>query len=116
MRNIEFRAWRESSQQMMPSNTLMQLMQLWSIAGGLANPDGVKWMQFTGLIDKNGAKIFECDLVKHENGIAQVTYNDEIAAFDFNLSDCVVCQEAGVFGGDMEVIGNIFQNADLLED
>lgn len=63
-------------------------------------------MQFTGLLDKNGTKIFEGDIVNenhHESPSFVVEYNDGVFV------------PFGDFRSDIfYVIGNIYQNPELL--
>ncbi len=84
--------------------------------------------QYTGLTDKNGKKIFEGDIVDYEDEApGQYEYHDSLIinrgvieysegcfywtnAVNANLQDSVY---KGV--ADCEVIGNIFDNRDLLE-
>ena len=94
------------------------------------NPDTVG--QYTGLKDKNGTKIFEGDMIK--------PFNDEIdkMVVEFNLGQFLLClygergymaecgwEESGIYccfeaeplssyGDDIEVIGNIHDNPELL--
>jgi uncharacterized phage protein (TIGR01671 family) len=72
--------------------------------------------QYIGLRDKNKIEIYEGDIVTHRNGIQEVTYIEELYAFDMCVTNCVVDQEAGCVNSDgVEVIGNIFDNPDLLK-
>lgn len=82
--------------------------------------DKYKLMQSTGLKDINGVEIFEGDLVEHEDNInghwetfeaCEVVYDKDCAQFCFK-------DDAGNFLTDyrnLNVIGNIYENPDLLE-
>lgn len=84
-------------------------------------PD-IELMQYTGLSDKNGKNIYEGDLLKNKSGrIAVVIWHDLAAQFD--------CEVVVIASGDncdgfknihwgryIEVIGNIYENPELIKE
>ena len=94
--------------------------------------------QYTGLKDKNGKKIFEGDIISadyypfiedgKQNYVGIVTFYDDICSFQYELQ-CVNKDKRGISNGineefepnddlileDFEVIGNIFDNPELLK-
>lgn len=75
--------------------------------------------QYTGLTDKNGKKVFEGDIVKNEYRKGQYQYFK--IAYDTRVYCWQVENKYGMLGflynviGDLEVIGNIHDNKELLE-
>ena len=79
-------------------------------------------MQSTGLKDKNGVEIYEGDIVKplgFASWIGVVAYSKENAAYilddhnnDFRKGENIYLSE---FAEGLEIIGNIYENPELLE-
>ena len=77
--------------------------------------DRVIFMQCTGMKDKNGKLIYEGDVIKRANAMNQqyiIAWNDKgfWSASEHALSFCVE-----TIMKDYEVIGNIYENPELLE-
>ncbi|MDO8226126.1 YopX family protein [Bacillus cabrialesii] len=88
------------------------------------NPDDEPFylMQYTGLKDKNGRDIYEGDVVKFksaycENKIikAVVKFKDSLGSFVFNMGDDQGFWRMDASIREIEVIGNIYENPELLE-
>ena len=129
MREIKFRAWQEKSSLVYESK-----MYSWDeLKGtdytlGCFEYEGIVFMQFTGLKDKNGVEIYEGDIVKGqritkawgkrpektEYLIFEVYWDEEWRGFKV---DYPKMKWSGYLGIDMpyEVIGNIYQNPELLK-
>ncbi|EAA0076212.1 hypothetical protein ACEXFN_001640 [Listeria monocytogenes] len=140
MREIGFRAFVKSKKKMLPVTDLcFNETEAVGVSGcGNAkctlcvdwyNFDDVVLMQYTGLKDKNGKKIFEGDIVAFSEDDfhvfnSQVEYfsEDGYPAFDIKVPstyyfDSNVFSEVSMSGlYEIEVIGNIHENPELLEE
>lgn len=124
----KFRAWDRLTDKMFPVGIIDCSIQVVYIeeSNGLdscRNSDEVELMQFTGLKDKNGKEVFEGDIIKDsEDFIAQVVYDKEYAGFGlnyqpFDLTDglSVTFEELkNEYQNTFEIIGNIYENPELL--
>ena len=128
-REIKFRVWDHNTDTMMiPDNFEFYDGKIgWIDAGQEAGPesgndgypDQFEIMQYTGLHDKNGREIYEGDIVdiglENQDGklvLAPVIYWEYIAGYVLDNGGNGIWQR---LTKDCKVIGNIYENPDLLE-
>ena len=112
MKELKFRAWdgKKMIEDVIPVSET-DVVELFEYEHQVTEVEAVE--QYTGLEDKNGKEIYEGDLVAYEkNNIASVRF--EYGGFypfvePYNDFGCPS-------GKEVEVIGNIHENADLLEE
>lgn len=70
-------------------------------------------MQSTGLRDKNGKEIYEGDIFSDEDGTFHVWWNEKVGVWAISDSDGVA-EWLGDYNESYEIIGNIYENPELL--
>lgn len=75
--------------------------------------------QYTGVIDKNGKKVFEGDVVEYDGSCGEIVFVERRGAFMSNEKDMYGewLSNLPQYGtGIVEIIGNIYDNKEILED
>jgi len=118
-RVIKFRAW-DSEQKVMVDTPWIGPDGSWADSltfGAMKHSGKSGLMQFTGLLDKNGKEIYEGDLIKHPE--YEEPLEVDFALGSFGMSHLGTNRYADelfhdVVFGTIEVIGNIYENPELL--
>jgi uncharacterized phage protein (TIGR01671 family) len=111
MREIKFRAWDTRFNDMHYYPEIHQ----WNL--NMPDLEEITLMQYTGIKDKNGKEIYEGDIVKCDG------YYEDIYVCKYGRASFVLGVQQGNFGlsivmqdsYQMEIIGNIYENPELLK-
>lgn len=109
MRELRFRAWDRGKKKMSKPFDFTQFCnECGGIAGGDFQFDECDFIQYTGLKDKNGKEIYEGDIVRQPS----TEFTTSVSNMDG--TGCFPFTEYPVEG--FEVIGNIYENPELLDN
>jgi len=124
-REIKFRAWSKVANKIATVNAILTdsvLLETADGKSGSSDLSNVILMQYTGLKDKNGAEIWEGDVVVIDN------FNDgdahEVKFGEYQTSEehmlCWFYESRSALGllsiaNPCEVIGNIYENPELIK-
>jgi len=122
MREIKYRAWDKNSQHMLHWDDIYGVVRMDSGVGIHEAVGDQSYllncilMQYTGLKDKNGKEIYEGDVFETHEGLFQVIWLNDFASFGMEYLKRKHLITLLPESEDMKVIGNIYENHELLED
>ena len=115
-REIKFRAWDTVYKNMnhehfviYPNGKVEYPESGWDLQGYFDKTSIL--MQYTGLRDKHGVEIYEGDIVQHEFEGEYGPYEHRDTVDYYGCAFYPVCEKPG---SEFKVIGNIYQNPELL--
>ena len=126
MREIKYRAWDIQTESMRDVLVIDWVNELIDLSGGIIErrPHEVVLMQFTGLEDKKGMAVCECDVVIIENHPFEKKDDSDVGikiegmyAIHWNEEDLTWCAGNWLLSkvkSYVRVIGNIYENPELL--
>jgi len=109
MRTIKFRAWQEHNKKMLSHEDLID--KGWNFEDLNWDESQSTLMQFTGLKDKNKKEIYEGDIIKWGKEIRKVEF---MKGGFFGFKGKTWDMFLGDYTDNYGVIGNIYENKDLL--
>ena len=124
---LKFRAWHKTCEEMgriafiryRQSGEIAHLSFRGNTYSGLVKLDEIELMQSTGLKDKNDKEIFEGDIVKMAKDVySEPTYYEVVRHYGgaYRLESKQHGCELWLRHTDCEVVGNVYENRELLED
>ena len=123
MRDIKFRKWNSIAKTMVYKNEDdsggywdgVRASDVQIVNDRFSYNDDMVWLQYTGLKDLKDIEIYEGDIINTGFNKAIIDYNNKTARFCFRrLQERIKWIENITAVNSYEVIGNIYENKDLL--
>lgn len=114
MKKNKFRAWNNNGMHEVINIDFASATKIswWGFEGECGEHPIEPLMQYTGLKDKNRKEIYEGDIVKYGDRNYKIAWDDEGSFFGVVYGYSI---QGGLFGY-AEIIGNIFENPELLNE
>lgn len=119
----KFRAWDKELQTMLDVSLIdfkkrVLVGEHWKFGEtNFVSFDEIELMQSTGLFDRNGKEIFEGDILGTKDGLLNgiVEYRTDLGMWTNSLLRYNNFERLCSVASDREIIGNIYENPELLE-
>lgn len=117
-RKIEFRAWDNVNLMMLDIPFVVSdegKVYLEYVGGG--RPENIILMQFTNFQDAKGIKIYEGDIIENDSEFWSVEYIEYLSRWEaVSINGDVDVTLCEVIGKETFVVGNIYENPELLKN
>ena len=119
----KFRAWLKNNKEMIDADEIHwdrgQLDFIGDAITFMRKADEIELMQSTGLQDKNGQEVFVGDIIRCTRGCPHEVYLEKEYGGTYIGGMPAIylkgIREGYAWTGDEEIIGNVYQNPELLE-
>lgn len=114
MRKVKFRAWEARVKKYIDwDNFINNPFGTWGMKA--FNNDRYHFQQYTGLKDKNGKEIFEGDVLEDKWGYRFSVFFED-GCYKTDSEDFEKVNERQINYHNLKVIGNVYENPELLGD